>query len=593
MTSPALVPYPLAVLLGRVVREWETRRRIFDLPTGRFHRAVDGRDLSIAVGEGVAATPIGPAAGPHTQMAQNIVLGWLAGARTFELKTVQVLDELTIPRPCIDMEVVGYNVEWSQELRIRQSLEEYVKAWMMLRILGSWQPLNDEIGDAGPHVFDMSVGYDLDGIRSAPMDAFVRGLLDASEIIDGLRDGIPEPFITHRDDPFEPRIVSGATLSTFHGCPPEEIGGIARHLMDEYGLDVVVKLNPTLLGMETVDEVLRGRLGYRDVALSADAFDADLHFSDALGLIESLRDHAADRGRVFGIKLTNTLMVKNTRGVLAGDDVYLSGAPLHVLAMTLLDRLVEALPGVLGLGPDGGPVQVSFSAGIDRANVAAAVGLGLAPVTVCTTLLKPGGYGNLSAMLNALDSAMADAGCSTIDEWVEAEHRRAMAAGHRDAVAAHVALLADPATAASYTAAGIAHRERSVDRDLDTWDCVSCNLCVIVCPNDAMLRLPTPDGSGLEEKWQYFCLAELCNDCGNCTTFCPERGDPFLAKPRLFLDEGVFASETGRAFLVRAGGDGLLVDASEDASGDLDLVAWLVTMDQGLPVRVGDLVTAG
>jgi putative selenate reductase len=593
MTLPALVPYPLPVLLGRVVWEWETRRRIFDLPTGRFHRAVDGRAPSIAVGDAVAATPIGPAAGPHTQMAQNIVLGWLAGARTFELKTVQVLDELTIPRPCIDMEVVGYNVEWSQELRIRQSLEEYVKAWMMLSVLGSWEPLRAEIGDPGSHVFDMSVGYDLDGIRSAPMDAFIRGLLDASEVIDGLRVAIPEPFASHRDDPFEPRIVTGATLSTFHGCPPEEIGGIARHLMDEYGLDVVVKLNPTLLGMESVDDILRRRLGYRDVALSAGAFDADLRFGDAIELIESLRDHASARDRVFGIKLTNTLMVDNTRGVLPGDDMYLSGAPLHVLAMTLLDRLVDALPGVLGLGPDGGPVQVSFSAGIDRDNVAAAVGLGLAPVTVCTTLLKPGGYGNLSTMLKSLDSAMAESGCSTVDEWVEAEHRRAVAGGHRDAVAAHVALLAEAETAIAYTAEGIAHRERSVDRDLDTWDCVSCNLCVIVCPNDAMLRLPTPEGSGLEEKWQYFCLAELCNDCGNCTTFCPERGDPFLAKPRLFLDEDVFAAEAGRAFLVHADGDGLGVVASEGAVGDLDLVAWLVTMEQGLPVRAADLVTDG
>ena len=44
-----------------------------------------------------------------------------------ELKTVQVLDELQIPRPCIDMQTVGYNVEWSQELRVEQSLHEYVK----------------------------------------------------------------------------------------------------------------------------------------------------------------------------------------------------------------------------------------------------------------------------------------------------------------------------------------------------------------------------------------------------------------------------------------------------------------------------------
>ena len=48
---------------------------------------------------------------------------------------MQVLDELNIPRPCIDMQTVGYNVEWSQELSLEQSLEEYIKAAMMIRLL--------------------------------------------------------------------------------------------------------------------------------------------------------------------------------------------------------------------------------------------------------------------------------------------------------------------------------------------------------------------------------------------------------------------------------------------------------------------------
>ena len=41
-----------------------------------------------------------------------------------ELKTVQILDELEINRPCIDMQTIGYNIEWSQELKIAESLEE-------------------------------------------------------------------------------------------------------------------------------------------------------------------------------------------------------------------------------------------------------------------------------------------------------------------------------------------------------------------------------------------------------------------------------------------------------------------------------------
>ncbi len=53
-----------------------------------------------------------------TSLLQNIVLSWLAGSRIIELKTVQILDELKIPRPCIDATNVGYNVEWSQELKL-------------------------------------------------------------------------------------------------------------------------------------------------------------------------------------------------------------------------------------------------------------------------------------------------------------------------------------------------------------------------------------------------------------------------------------------------------------------------------------------
>jgi putative selenate reductase len=126
--QPALTPWPLQVLLGRVAREWETRHRIFDLPSGKFHHVDPTADLGTSVMGHAVATSIGPAAGPHTQLAQNIVTGWLAGARIFELKTVQVRDDLDIPRPCIDVAGVGYNVEWSQELRIEQSLDEYVKA---------------------------------------------------------------------------------------------------------------------------------------------------------------------------------------------------------------------------------------------------------------------------------------------------------------------------------------------------------------------------------------------------------------------------------------------------------------------------------
>ena len=58
-------------------------------------------------------TPCGPAAGPHTQLAQNIIAAYLTGSR-FEVKTVQILDgeDLPVSKPCIAADEC-YNVEWS------------------------------------------------------------------------------------------------------------------------------------------------------------------------------------------------------------------------------------------------------------------------------------------------------------------------------------------------------------------------------------------------------------------------------------------------------------------------------------------------
>ena len=187
-TAPPLTPLSLEALLRRIEHEWTTRKRIFDLPTARFWKPDPDVDLSFEFLGRPAATPIGPAAGPHSQMAQNIVLAWLGGARLFELKTVQVLDELEIARPCIDMQTIGYNIEWSQELLVHQSVEEYVKAWMVIDLLRRWEPIREFVGDdPGPHVFDMSVGYDLAGIKSDKIVGFIESMRNAADEIERLR----------------------------------------------------------------------------------------------------------------------------------------------------------------------------------------------------------------------------------------------------------------------------------------------------------------------------------------------------------------------------------------------------------------------
>lgn len=573
-----LTPMSLSQLLDRIEREWTSRSRIFDLPTARFFDVSSGPDLSADFMGHRIATPVGPAAGPHTQLAQNIVLGWLGGGRLFELKTVQLLDDLVINRPCIDMETIGFNIEWSQELKVEQSLTEYAKAALMLAILREWEPLRPHIGDPGPHVFDLSVGYDLEGISTPKVAAFIDGMMDATAELDALRAELRAmttgPWAAFADVEVDPRLSDTLTLSTFHGCPPEQIELITKRLITHHGLNVIVKLNPTLLGHDRVQSILHDTLGHTELRLQPQAFVDDLQFDRGIELISELQQFAADHGKTFGIKLTNTLIVENHKGFMPDPTMYLSGPPLHVLSMTLLSELHRALPGQLRVDEQrDAPIQVSWSAGIDKDNLAESVGLGLVPATVCSDLLKPGGYGRLAPMLKKLQAAVTDAGCDSVDEFV--------ATKGEGAVDRYVASLYAPDTGARYRADATAKLPRSVDNELEMWGCVACNFCVTVCPNDAFLKLPSPIE---DHRWEYVVMAEACNECGNCLTFCPEDGDPAQIKPKLYLHEHRFADAEGPAFLI-GGGDVLVAGAKADVADQVATLTSVLEGVDGLPVR--------
>src|SRR5512140_521926 len=207
-----LVPYPFGLLVSRLFAELDRDGAIFSLPRRKFFGGSDRLDFSVPLHGASASSPLGPAAGPHTQMAQNIVLGWLGGCRIFELKTVQVLDELEIPRPCIDMRTVGYNAEWSQELSVDESLAEYVKASMLIEMLAASGRVSLTHG-FGDTIYDMSVGYDLAGIRSEKVGRFLDGMHNATVLVDAFRREIPAAHAAYRDLDFATRISRSVTLS--------------------------------------------------------------------------------------------------------------------------------------------------------------------------------------------------------------------------------------------------------------------------------------------------------------------------------------------------------------------------------------------
>jgi len=542
-------------------RELELKDAVFGLPRRSFFCGDPGRDFSV----GKASSPLGPAAGPHTQLAQNIVLGWLGGARIFELKTVQVLDRLNIPRPCIDMRNVGYNVEWSQELKIEESLEEYVKASMLIDILQASGKVALENG-YGRQVFDMSVGYDLKGVRSEKIRGFIAGMKDARAIVDRLRAQIPDVHKNYRDLPFRTDVSGSVTLSTFHGCPPEEIEGIASFMMEEMGLDCVVKLNPTLLGASELRGLLGDVLGYKDVRVPEEAFTKDANWEQACGFVSRLEEKAKRLGRGFGVKFSNTLVVENDGAFLPASEktMYLSGAPLHVLAINLVQRFRSRF---------GRRIPVSFSAGIDKLNFPDAVAMGLSPVTVCSDLLQPGGYGRLRGYSEELSRRMDFVGASNVREFIL---KTAGLGDLEKAVQRNTETYVAAATKdVRYRRVQHAGGPKKVGHRLNLFDCLTCDKCVSVCPNDANFTYVIPQGSvpviklrfeggvrksraegelKFDKKHQIGNFADFCNECGNCAVFCPEDGGPYQVKPRFYGSRAAWGQAQDGFCLERSGG---------------------------------------
>jgi putative selenate reductase len=536
-----LVPISLPLLLRRAFLEYQREGKIFDLPKSKFFRGIPGIDFSVDFHGHRASTPLGPAAGPHGQLAQNIVLSWLGGSRIIELKTVQILDELKIPRPCIDIANVGYNVEWSQELKLEQSLREYVGAVMLIEILKASKLLGEDFSP-GETVFDMSVGYNLEGIRSPRVRSWIESMKDASAVIDELRVGLNG----YRDLPFPARISDTISLSTFHGCPAAEIEGIVTFLLTELGCNVCIKMNPTLLGSGEVGHLLHDVMGYREIQLSPEAFEKDLQFDEALDLVPRLQRVAQAHGKHLAVKFSNTLVVKNHKSFFSDEQMYMSGPPLHVIAINLVKKFREHMKT---------SIPISFSAGLDAHNIATAVALNMVPVTTCTDLLRPGGYGRLIRYLENLGAKMREVGASTISDYVK--HYAGQEA----------ALVAETTANPRYRWERNQGVPRKIGSKLWLYDCINCDKCVPVCPNDANFVYEAPAEAipynnfellaegvrrvpggvfQLAKAHQLANYADACNDCGNCDVFCPEDGGPFVEKPRFFGSLETYRKYAGR-----------------------------------------------
>jgi ferredoxin len=106
---------------------------------------------------------------------------------------------------------------------------------------------------------------------------------------------------------------------------------------------------------------------------------------------------------------------------------------------------------------------------------------------------------------------------------------------------------------------------RKIDSHLETFDCISCDKCVPVCPNDAnFIYFVSPEeirpvatyvlkagelqkvnsrDFGVERDHQIGNFADWCNECGNCDTFCPEYDGPYIKKPSFYNTKEAWADD--------------------------------------------------
>jgi len=391
--SEKMYPIPFKSLMNWVVTEYAMSGEIFGV-----HKAYKASGKSLPIFGERIETPFGPAAGPNSQLAQNIIAAYFAGARFFEVKTVQKMDgadlAACVPRPCILANDEGYNQEWSTELTVPQAMDEYIKAWCALKVISKVYGL----GDPNGFVFNMSVGYDLEGIKGEKVDTYLNGMMDATKtaIFGECKAVLKELFPQESDyiDAISPCVSRSVTVSTLHGCPPDEIERIASYLISEKHLHTFVKCNPTILGYETARTILDG-MGYDYIVFDDHHFREDLQWADAVPMFERLQALADKNGLEFGLKLSNTFPVDTTRGELPNDEMYMSGRSLFPLTIEMCHRISRQFKGKM---------RISFAGGAEYFNCDKLFAAGIWPITVATTILKPGGYNRLLQMVEKVES---------------------------------------------------------------------------------------------------------------------------------------------------------------------------------------------
>lgn len=340
-----------------LIAELEERATVLGLPALDAYRCDPSLDLSVVRAERSFETPIGVTGGSPDLRFEDWLRFWYHGARTLEFDTAEAL-------PSLD-----------------PSGEEFAAAIALARRLGP--VLFPDRGGAPP----LAVQFRISTRPTADVQA--RGPSSFRDQVEALR----QQGKDWRRLGLDCLVVRPVPIDSV-----EETETLVRILLKEMDVEVILELDPTVLGRGAAEEILAGLPSPPRVR--KDAFQDALPFDEAMAAIRRLRGYAARDVHRFAVRIGGTIATE------AGP---LSGRPLYLLGLATLDRVRSRI------GPE---VPVGFAADAEPFDVVRLAEAGVAPVLVRAGRLGEEGATRIADALFVLEERMKEVGVATVPDLV-------------------------------------------------------------------------------------------------------------------------------------------------------------------------------
>ncbi len=380
--SDMLRPLSFEKLMALLLEEYSAYGTVFGVKD--FYKA--GRARLPIFGARIE-NPVGPGAGPVTQTAQGIIASYFSGARFIELKTV-LPESKQGRKPYAVTDGCTYFSEHPSELQIGDAFSEYVKAWYAIKLLST----AFELGVPEGFVFNMSVGGNLEDLKSDKMNAFIEGLKSAEYTkvwrecenwarahMDEL-DGIDNTYISD----ISPNVSNSVTFVPERGLSANEIEQCGKYLIEEKRLHTFVRLDPSLLGYYTIRGILDIN-GYTDIEINKEKTEEGAAYEELKPALLRLQS-AADALRLeFGVKVCGGLLTEDSENKPFSNS-RLAGRALFPIAFSLSEKIANDF---------GGGLRICFSGGADYYTATKLFNAGIWPITMVSEIIRPGGLTRL------------------------------------------------------------------------------------------------------------------------------------------------------------------------------------------------------